>query len=47
MQWFINEQVEKDAWTAEMVMRVEPATCSGGLQGLEGHVLELLEDDKE
>ena len=28
MHWFINEQVEEEAWTAEMVERVRGATCA-------------------
>ena len=47
MQWFISEQVEEEAWAAEMVARVEAATCSGALLDLDRHIVKLLKDEKE
>jgi ferritin len=47
MQWFINEQVEEEAWADEMVERVEAATCSGALMDLDRHIVKLLKGDKE
>lgn len=38
MQWFINEQVEEEAWCLEMVERVQAATCAGGLSDLDRHI---------
>jgi ferritin len=38
MQWFINEQVEEEAWALEMVERVEGATCAGGFADLDRHI---------
>lgn len=45
MHWFINEQIEEEAWTAEMVARVEGATCAGGLSDLDRHIEKLLGDE--
>jgi len=47
MHWFINEQVEEEAWAAELVDRVRAATCAGSLLDLDRHVETLLADDKE
>jgi len=38
MHWFINEQVEEEAWCAEMVARVQGATCAGSLSSLDNHI---------
>ena len=38
LQWFINEQVEEEAWADEMVERVMSATCAGGLGDLDRHI---------
>jgi len=42
MHWFINEQVEEEAWCAELIDRVEGATCAGSLGDLDRHVVKLL-----
>jgi ferritin len=42
MHWFINEQVEEEAWTAEMVGRVQAATCAGSVSDLDRHIEKLL-----
>ena len=42
MHWFINEQVEEEAWAAELVDRVKHATCAGSLSDLDRHVEKLL-----
>lgn len=47
MHWFINEQVEEEAWAAELVDRVQAATCAGSLLDLDRHVQKLLADGKE
>jgi ferritin len=47
MQWFINEQVEEEAWCLEMVERVQAATCAGGLSDLDRHIERYLEDGKD
>lgn len=45
MQWFINEQVEEEAWCLEMVERVQGASCAGGLSDLDRHIERYLEAD--
>jgi ferritin len=47
MHWFINEQVEEEAWAEEMVDRVQAATCAGSLSDLDRHIERYLADDKE
>jgi ferritin len=42
MHWFINEQVEEERWTTEMVERVQSATCAGSLSDLDRHIDRLL-----
>ncbi len=45
LHWFINEQVEEEAWTSEMVDRVQAATCAGSALDLDRHITKLLESD--
>jgi ferritin len=45
MHWFINEQVEEEDWSTEMVERVQAATCSGGTSDLDRHIERYLEDE--
>lgn len=47
MHWFINEQVEEEAWCTEMVERVEAASCAGGLSDLDRHIERYLNSDAE
>ena len=47
LHWFIREQVEEEAWAAEMVDRVQAATCAGSLLDLDRHIEKLLEPDGE
>jgi ferritin len=47
MQWFIKEQVEEEAWSLEMVERVQAATCAGGYSDLDRHVERYLEDGEK
>ncbi len=47
MHWFIKEQVEEEAWTTELVARVEAATCAGSLMDLDRHIHKLLGEDKK
>jgi ferritin len=42
MHWFISEQVEEEAWCAEMVERVQSAACAGSLSSLDRHIEKLL-----
>jgi ferritin len=47
MHWFINEQVEEEAWCAEMVDRVKSASCAGSLSDLDRHIVRLLAGDEK
>ena len=47
MHWFINEQVEEEAWAAEMVDRIKNASCAGSLSDLDRHIEKLLASDGE
>lgn len=47
MHWFINEQVEEEAWTAELLGRVEAANCAGSVSDLDRHIEKLLGGGKE
>lgn len=47
MHWFIREQVEEQRWSAEMVERVQAATCAGGLSDLDRHIERFLSSDKK
>lgn len=42
MHWFISEQVEEEAWAAEMVDRVQSATCAGSFMDLDRHIEKIL-----
>ncbi len=44
MHWFINEQVEEERWSTEMVQRVQSASCAGSLSDLDRHIDRLLEE---
>jgi ferritin len=46
MHWFISEQVEEEAWSTEMVERVQAASCAGSLSDLDRHIERLLTGDK-
>jgi ferritin len=45
MHWFINEQVEEEAWSTEMVERVQAASCAGSLSDLDRHIERYLEQE--
>lgn len=47
MHWFINEQVEEEAWCDEMVDRVKGASCAGSLSDLDRHIGRLLAGDQK
>ena len=42
MHWFINEQVEEERWSAEMIERIQAATCAGSIMDLDRHLDKLL-----
>jgi len=45
MHWFIKEQVEEEDWAAEMVERVQAATCAGSASDLDRHIERYLEEE--
>lgn len=45
LQWFINEQIEEEAWALEMVERVQAATCAGGFSDLDRHIERYLAEE--
>ena len=45
LQWFINEQVEEEAWADEMVDRVDSANCAGGVSDLDRHIERYLGEE--
>jgi ferritin len=47
MHWFINEQVEEEAWCDEMADRVKSASCAGSLSDLDRHIERHLAGGKE
>jgi len=47
MQWFINEQIEEEAWGLEMVERVQAANCAGGFSDLDRHIERYLVKKEE
>jgi ferritin len=47
LHWFINEQVEEEAWCSELVTRAERANCAGGLAELDRHVMKYLAEDED
>ncbi|HET9325992.1 MAG TPA: ferritin [Candidatus Eisenbacteria bacterium] len=44
LHWYVNEQVEEEAWCDEMVARAESSTSEGGLQALDRHIERYLAD---
>jgi ferritin len=47
MHWFINEQVEEEAWCDEMIDRVKSASCAGSLSDLDRHIERHLAGDEK
>jgi ferritin len=45
MHWFINEQVEEEDWSTEMVERVQAASCAGSISDLDRHIEKYLEQE--
>jgi ferritin len=44
LQWFVNEQVEEESWSDEMVQRAELAVTPGGIAALDRHIVRYLGD---
>ncbi|MEI7733443.1 MAG: ferritin [Verrucomicrobiota bacterium] len=47
LQWFIQEQVEEEAWADELLDRVQSATCAGSMMDLDRHLDKILGADKK
>lgn len=45
MHWCINEQVEEEDWSTEMVERVQATTCAGSVSDLDRHIERYLETE--
>ena len=43
LQWFIEEQVEEEAWANSMVTHAERAQCAGALLNLDRHLEKIIE----
>ncbi len=39
LHWFIGEQVEEEAWSDKLLVKVQEATCAGALSTLDRHVI--------
>ena len=44
LQWFIEEQVEEEAWANSMVTQTERLGCSGAVLDLDRHINKMLGD---
>jgi ferritin len=45
LHWFINEQVEEEAWSDHMLVKTSEATCAGALLNLDRHLGKILKGD--
>lgn len=42
LHWFINEQVEEEAWSDKLLVKTKEATCAGALSNLDRHIEKIL-----
>jgi ferritin len=42
LHWFVNEQVEEEAWSDKLLVKTREATCAGGLSSLDRHLSKIL-----
>jgi ferritin len=42
LHWFIQEQVEEEAWSDKLLVKVQEAMCSGALSSLDRHLIKEL-----
>lgn len=47
LHWFINEQVEEEAWTDKLLVKTQEATCPGALHMLDHHIVKELRKKAE
>jgi ferritin len=45
LHWFINEQVEEEAWSDKLLVKTREATCAGALSSLDRHLSKILAGD--
>jgi ferritin len=45
LHWFINEQVEEEAWSDKLLVKTREATCAGALLNLDRHLAKILKGD--
>jgi ferritin len=45
LHWFINEQVEEEAWSDKLLVKTREATCAGALSSLDRHLSKILSGD--
>lgn len=45
LHWFINEQVEQEAWSDKLLVKTREASCAGALSTLDRHVEKILAGD--
>jgi ferritin len=45
LHWFINEQVEEEAWSDKLLVKTREATCAGALSSLDRHLSKILSPD--
>ncbi len=44
LQWFIEEQMEEEAWANSMVTHLERGSCAGALLNLDRHAIKIFGD---
>ena len=42
LHWFINEQVEEEAWSDKLLVKAREATCPGAVSTLDRHIIKEL-----
>jgi len=47
LHWFINEQVEEEAWSDKLLVKTREATCAGSMMDLDRHLTKILSGDSE
>jgi ferritin len=47
LHWFINEQVEEEAWSDKLLVKTREAGCAGALLNLDRHLEKILRGDRE
>ncbi len=45
LHWFIREQVEEEAWSDKLLVKVREATCAGALLNPDRYITQILSSD--